>query len=124
MRYIPEEYILLVTVVGAVIIRIIIAPAQGFFKTLGIIFTGLFVALAFTDPIMHYFGIGNDMLVPVASLLTFMGDGIARKLIKMINNDDRNSSIDFIIKIFNILSGNINNTNNKDKDDNNKDNDK
>lgn len=82
MKYIPEEYVLLAAVLGAVFVKLLLTPAKTLASTVGIAFAGLFMALAFTDPVMWYLDLDPMMMVPVASVLTFTGDGIARQIIR------------------------------------------
>ena len=93
MKFIPEEYTLVAAVLGAVFVKLLLTPAKTIMSTIAIAFSGMFMALAFTDPVMWYFGLDPMMLVPVASVLTFTGDGIARQIIKFGQSPDDAKSV-------------------------------
>ena len=82
MKYIPDEYLLIAAVLGAVFVKLLLTPAKSLAGTVAIAFSGLFMALAFTEPVMWYLELDPMMMVPVASVLTFTGDGVARQIIK------------------------------------------
>jgi hypothetical protein len=73
---------------GAAVVRILTAEYNGpallkLLRAVTIVFTAVFAAMVFTDPVCNYLGLNLEIYkVPMAAVLALTGEGIMRAVIR------------------------------------------
>lgn len=79
-----------IAVAGAVLVKLLTSQYQSLLRAIATVFTAVFAAYFFTDPVLDYLGLVPDTYkAPMAALLALTGEGIMRALIAAANDPTR-----------------------------------
>lgn len=71
-------------IIGAVVFRLLTSPSHSFLRAFAMILGAVFMAWAFTDPVLKWLVLNpDDYRVPVAALLALTGEGLLRSLVSI-----------------------------------------
>ncbi|PTX47004.1 hypothetical protein IQ03_03499 [Gemmobacter caeni] len=103
MKMFMDEYVIVITALIGTFIKLLLTPAKTLRETMGIAFSSAFMAIVFTESIVWYFEMDPILRTPVAVILTWTGDGIARKIIRIGENpSEAKSVVGGFVEILNI----------------------
>lgn len=93
MRFIPDEYVFLLAILGTVILKLFLSTTMTFFKAVATAFSAFFIAIVFTDPLLRYMEWDPSNRVAIAVFLGLTGEHFARHVIDVAQNPGKAKGI-------------------------------
>ena len=82
-----QDLKLIAAIAGGVLVAAALSKAKSWAERLGAIGSGVFFAIVFTDPVLHWLALDAEVYkFAVAGLLALTGDRIARRVSDFVDN--------------------------------------
>lgn len=89
MNPIPEQWMLVIAIVGAAIVHIIMGWPMTIMRAVVTFFVSVYLAAFFTAPVMRHFELHPEWEIPVAASIAFFGSYLLKHLMFLAKSPDK-----------------------------------